>query len=117
MIRSLILAATVLAATSACDKPTTVSDPSGVRVVELTVTEKGFQPTPVAVKAGEPLKLLITRKTEKTCATDIVIEDYGIRTALPMNEAVAVAFTPTKAGELKYGCAMDGMIGGVLTVE
>lgn len=35
------------------------------RTIELTVTEKGFEPTPVKVKKGEPLKLVITRKTTK----------------------------------------------------
>jgi hypothetical protein len=28
-----------------------------------------------------------------------------------------VNYTPTKSGEVKFGCAMGMMIGGVLTVE
>jgi len=38
-----------------------------------------------------------------------------IKTKLPLNKAVKVTFTPTKSGELKYGCGMNKMIGGVLT--
>jgi hypothetical protein len=30
---------------------------------------------------------------------------------------VEVPFTPTKSGELKHGCAMGKMVGGVLSVE
>jgi hypothetical protein len=30
---------------------------------------------------------------------------------------VTVTFTPKKAGDIKYGCAMGKMIGGVLKVE
>ena len=41
----------------------------------------------------------------------------GIKTALPLNKAVEVSFTPKKAGKLTYGCAMGKMIGGVLTVQ
>jgi plastocyanin domain-containing protein len=36
---------------------------------------------------------------------------------LPLNKAVAVSFTPTKSGELRYGCAMDKMVGGVFVIE
>ena len=87
------------------------------QTVEMKVTDKGFEPANVAVKKGQPLTLVITRTTEKTCATDIVIDDYGIKTALPLNEAVKVSFTPKKAGQLKYGCAMNKMVGGVLSVQ
>lgn len=87
------------------------------RTIELSVTTKGFEPTPIKVKKGEPLKLVITRKTDKTCARDIVIKDYGISTPLPLDQAVTVSFTPDKTGQLKYGCAMGQMISGVLLVE
>jgi len=85
--------------------------------VEMKVTDKGFEPENVTVKKGQPVTLVITRTTEKTCATDIVIDEYGIKTALPLNKAVEVSFTPKKAGKLAYGCAMGKMIGGVLTVQ
>lgn len=87
------------------------------RVVELKVTENGFEPSPITVKKGEPLKLRITRLTEETCAKDLMVPEYGIEKDLPMNKAVEVEFTPNKAGKLKYGCSMGLMIAGVLLVE
>jgi plastocyanin domain-containing protein len=89
----------------------------GKQVIELAVTPDGFVPTPVKVKAGQPVELRITRKTDKTCATEIVVKEHGINQKLPLDQTVAVSFTPTKTGELKYGCAMDQMIAGVLIVE
>jgi len=89
----------------------------GGQTVEMKVTDKGFEPANVAVKKGEPVTLVITRTTEKTCATEIVIDDYGVNTKLPLNKAVTVSFTPNKAGDLQYGCAMGKMIGGVLKVQ
>ena len=86
------------------------------RVVQMTVTEDGFVPAEIAVKKGEPLKLVITRKTKRTCATEIVIRDYGIEKKLPLDQAVEVSFTPTRSGKVKYACAMD-MIGGYLVVQ
>lgn len=85
--------------------------------VEMSVTEEGFVPQNVRVKKGEPVTLLITRKVDGTCATEIVIDEHGINTKLPLNTQVTVTFTPTKSGTLKYGCAMQKMIGGVIKVE
>lgn len=90
---------------------------AGVQRVALSVTINGFEPTPVKVKEGQPLELVVTRQTDKTCATDIVVPGYDIKMALPLGEPVIVAFTPRKSGELKYGCAMDQMLSGVLLVE
>ena len=87
------------------------------RTIELKVTENGFEPTPITVKKGEPLKLVITRTEKKTCATEIVVPGYDIEQKLPLNETVTVEFTPLNEGELKYGCAMGQMIAGVLMVE
>lgn len=90
---------------------------NGVRVVELSVTEKGYEPSPVSLKKGEPVKLVVTRKTDQTCATEVVMEGYNINTALPLNQPVEIAFTPKESGQLVYGCAMGKMISGVFMVE
>jgi len=55
------------------------------------------------------------RKTDATCAKEIVIKEYKINCKLPLNEQVTVEFTPRK-GEFAFACAMD-MIKGKLIVE
>jgi plastocyanin domain-containing protein len=62
------------------------------------------------------VKLLVTRRTDRTCATEIVIPDAGVNQKLPLNQTVVVELTPAKSGTLKYACAM-GHIGGVLVVD
>lgn len=89
----------------------------GPRTVTLTVTEKGYEPSPVQLKKDEPVKLVVTRKTDQTCATEIVMKDYGINQPLPLNTPVEIAFTPNKTGTLTYGCAMGQMISGTFMVE
>ena len=79
------------------------------RTIGLAVTEKGFEPSKIEVKKGEPLHLVVTRKTDATCATELVIKDQGIRKELPLNQPVTFDFTPTKSGEMTYACGM-GMI-------
>ena len=85
--------------------------------VQMTLTESGFEPQDIKAKQGVKLTLVITRKTDQTCAKEIVIDEYGIKTKLPLDTPVTVSFTPTKSGQLRYGCAMDKMVGGVLTID
>jgi len=86
------------------------------RTVEMSVTKKGFEPSRVKLTKGEPVKLVITRKTDETCAKEVVIPDENIKVELPLNKPVTVSFTPKNIGEIRYSCAM-GMIGGVLEVR
>lgn len=88
-----------------------------VRKVEITVTEKGYEPSPIALRKGEPVELSITRTTDLTCATELILEDAGIDVKLPLNETVTASFTPETTGVLKYGCAMGKMIAGTFEVR
>lgn len=110
-----IAASLVWGARSLADAPSPKAPQA--RTVELTVTEKGYEPSPLKVKKGEPLKLVVTRKTENTCATELILPQYKIEEALPLNKPVEIRFTPEQSGQLKYGCAMGMMIAGVLVVE
>jgi len=84
--------------------------------VELAVTEKGFEPAEVQAEKGVPLTLAVTRKTDATCAKEIVIADQNIRKDLPLNKTVEVTFTPAESGEIPYVCGMD-MIAGKIIVR
>jgi plastocyanin domain-containing protein len=98
------------------DAPVTARPPGGRRI-ELAVTTDGFVPSNVTLKANEPVTLVVTRKTDETCATEILIEGTDINAPLPLDKPVEVAWTPKAAGKIKFGCAMDKMIGGILLVE
>ncbi len=87
----------------------------GVRTVNVTVTENGFEPSKVKAKKGEKVRLVVTRKTNSTCAKDIVIKEHGINQPLPLEKAVTVELTAAKSGEIRYACGMD-MVSGVIFV-
>jgi plastocyanin domain-containing protein len=82
---------------------------------KVTVTDKGFEPAKLTVKAGTPARITFVRTAEKTCATEIVIKDHNIRQALPLNKPVTVEFTPAKTGELTFTCGQD-MFKGTIVV-
>lgn len=84
--------------------------------IAIAVTSEGFVPDQIKVKKGEKVTLVVTRKTDRTCATEIVIKDQGINQPLPLDKPVTVSFTPVKSGQLRYACGMD-MISGVIVVQ
>ena len=84
--------------------------------VKISVTEKGFVPAVVTVQSGRPVALLVTRRTARTCATELVLKTHGINQKLPLGKTVVIRFTPEQPGTLDYACAMD-MIAGVIIVE
>lgn len=74
--------------------------------VRITVTRNGYEPWRVEAKAGVPLTLVVTRTTDETCATELVLPEYGIDRKLPLDEPVTITFTPARSGTLRYSCAM-----------
>ena len=87
--------------------------------VAISVTEEGFTPANAKVKKGEPVSLVITRKTDQTCAKEVVIklaDGTNIAKPLPLNTPVEIATTFPTGGKLGYACGMD-MVKGTITVE
>lgn len=82
--------------------------------IAIEVTEDGFVPATVEVPAGKPVTLVITRRTDRTCATEIVMPKMNIDRKLPLDEAVEVTFTPPAPDTLAYACAMDMIRGKVI---
>jgi plastocyanin domain-containing protein len=74
--------------------------------IRITVTKNGYEPWRVEARAGVPLTLVVTRVTDQTCATELVLPEYGIDRKLPLGEPVTITFTPARSGTLRYACAM-----------
>ena len=66
MIRLLALAAALALAGCAS---------SGPKEIAITVTDSGFEPKEVRIPKGQPAVVVITRKTDRTCATEAVFAD------------------------------------------
>lgn len=92
--------------------------PSNVKnqIVELQVTEKGFEPRTVDVNPGIPVVLKITRKTDSTCATAVKIPAKNLKKDLPLNKTVSVEVGKLEKGEIRFACGMD-MITGIIHVR
>jgi plastocyanin domain-containing protein len=90
--------------------------PAEGRRVDIVVSKLGYAPAKVDLEAGEPVNLVFTRVDDTKCGEEIVIPSINFKKLLPLNEPVAVVFTPDKAGEVGFACGMD-MMKGTLVVQ
>ncbi|MBC7427836.1 MAG: cupredoxin domain-containing protein [Bacteriovorax sp.] len=84
---------------------------------KLVITEKGYEPGTLKVKAGSPVVLKITRKTNATCAREVLVPSQNLKFELPLDKEVTVKIASLPKGEIKFGCAMNMMVGGVMIAE
>ncbi len=84
---------------------------------EVSVTEKGFEPSELKVKPGVPVILRVTRKTDSTCSKQIQVPAKKIKMDLPLNQTVEVALGSLTKGEIRFGCGMNMMQGGQILVQ
>lgn len=91
------------------------ADTKGQRV-EVTVNERGYEPSRVTAAAGKPLTLVFTRTSDQGCGDELVVAAHDIRKSLPLNQPVEVTFTPQKKGEVRFSCGMN-MYDGAVVVQ
>ena len=82
-------------------------------VVDVTVlVEGGYSPSTIEVPAGARVRMTLDRREDNPCSDEIVIPDFGIRTALPAHARTSLEFTAT-AGRHEFTCGM-GMLHGAI---
>jgi len=109
--RSLVLAFLL----AACGSPTAAEPPPAAgRTVAIEVGARGYTPAEVAATAGEPLRLVFTRTTDRGCGQQRVFPELQIRRDLPRDEPVAVDITVPASGRVGFTCGMDMYRGAVV---
>jgi len=80
----------------------------------VKVTQRGFEPETLRLRRGVQARITFLRTTEQTCATEIVLRDFGVRRDLPLNQPVVITLTPGKKGEFSFTCGMNMMRGKLI---
>ncbi|MCX6358690.1 MAG: efflux RND transporter periplasmic adaptor subunit [Armatimonadetes bacterium] len=93
------------------DAPATAMATANTATVE--VSSKGYTPSEVTLRAGAPATLTFLRIDERNCGGELLMPDYGIRKALPLNKPITVRFTPRK-GRFEFTCGMKMVRGSVV---
>lgn len=87
------------------------------QIVEISVTENGFEPELTQIKGDAPVILKVTRKTKDTCATEIVIKDSKVKEDLPLNKVVTIDLGKLKKGDHEFACGMDMFKGKIQVIN
>lgn len=88
----------------------------GKRLVDITVTTEGFEPSRIEARPGEALLLRFTRKADPSCADAVVIEGDPVKHLLPLGRTVEVALSGPKSGAVHFACPMQ-MYKGTIAVS
>ena len=94
-------------------KPVAVAASVPGGIVDVTVlVEGGYSPSTIEVPAGARVRMTLDRREDNPCSDEIVIPDFGVRTALPAHARTTLEFTAT-AGRHEFSCGM-GMLHGAI---
>lgn len=74
--------------------------------IAVTADEKGFKPSAVKLKKGEPASLIFTRTSDDTCATEVVFPQLDIKKDLPKGTPVTIEVPTDKEQTLTFQCGM-----------
>jgi Cu+-exporting ATPase len=85
--------------------------------VKVLVTEQGYEPAKVMIRAGTQSRITFIRTTEKTCGKEVVFPALNIRRALPLNQPVTIELAPTASGEIGFVCGVNMLQGTVVVHE
>ena len=111
-----LIATMSLSAEALTQKKSGTKPNNRIQSVTITLNDKGYQPASFKLRRGVPARVTFIRQVEVTCATEVVLPDYGIKRELPLGEPVVVEFTPNKKGEFSFACGMN-MVSGKLIVR
>ncbi len=112
MLKKMILVGALAAAAGCAQQPQ--QNGGGPARFALAVTDSGFTPATIMIPAGKPVTIVVTRKTDQTCAKEIVFQVQRIRRPLPLNEAVEIALPASPKGEIQYACGMEMLKGTIV---
>ena len=114
MTRTLLLVFSCAAlAASGCKKEQSAAA-SGRHELAITVDAVGYHPAESHAKAGEAVRLTVTRTTEDGCGQEIVIPSANVKRTLPLKEPVSIDLTMPAKGAIAFACGMDMMHGSII---
>ena len=100
---------------AAAPSPTTIAIPiQEVRKIEVAVTKEGFVPAAITVDAGAAIDLVFTRRTDATCAKEVVIDAVKARRQLKLNQPVTIRLPPLPKVSISFVCGMNMLRGAVV---
>ncbi len=76
--------------------------------------DAGYSPSTIAVTKGKTVTLNITRTDPSDCLDQLVIPEWNIVHALPLNKTTEITLTPQETGEFPFHCGMNMFHGKII---
>ena len=88
---------------------------AAAQVVRINVTDMGYEPAQVELKAGILAELVFNQQSKMACVAQVQAPDFNIPvTNLPFGQSTTLRFTPARGGTFRWACGMDMMKGTIL---
>ena len=87
----------------------------GVQTAKLSISGFGYK-LDKSLLVDVPARIEVDLKTVTGCATDIVIDAFGVRKRVSSGDNI-IEFTPDKAGTFNIHCSMNMVRGSFVVVE
>lgn len=95
--------------------PAAAAEAAAPRIVDVTVTDKGYEPSRIELAQGERVRVAFHQEAKSSCAHTVKSPELGLElTALPPGETTVVEISPPKTGEFTFVCSMDMLQGSVI---
>ena len=99
-----------------CDSDTATTPQNIVQAATITISDKGYTPDVLTIKAGSQVKLHLTNSGGAGCTQTFTIPTLGIVQSVPLGTQSDITFTaPSQPGQLAFMCSM-GMYRGTMNV-
>lgn len=97
---------------TAADTVATVASKVSTDNQTIEITAAGYSPQAIDIPAGKAFKVTFIRRDDKTCGTEVIFLEVGIRRTLPLNVPVVIDFPPQPTGRvLNFTCPMNMLNG------
>lgn len=87
-----------------------------IQIIRMNEYASGYQPQTLTVRAGTPVRWIITAETQYSCAASLVVPKLSIQKYLQKGENI-IEFTPTEAGIIPFSCSMGMYTGKIIVTE
>lgn len=87
--------------------PDDLLEAAPARRVDVTITDHGPEPRTIPVAGSEHLELVFTRQSGAACRGDVLVPEFGARTAVPAGGTVALSLLAHARGQIHVSCPAE----------
>ena len=76
--------------------------------------DAGYSPSTIVVNKGKPVTLKVHRIDPSDCLDQLIIPQFHVVKALPLNKEIEITFTPNEVGKFPFHCGMNMFHGRII---